>query len=174
MSDRPESNPMKIIRLEKVVLNMGVGRSGAAIETAQKALEQISSKKPTVRNAKAAQRDWGVRKGEPIGVSVTLRQDAAAAILKRLFEAKGNVIKSKSFDNYGNYSFGIAEHIDIPDVKYDPKIGILGLDVSVTLTRPGFNIRLRSRHKARVGKRHTISSQEAENFLIERFGVESA
>ncbi|MXX21508.1 MAG: 50S ribosomal protein L5 [Cenarchaeum sp. SB0665_bin_23] len=173
MSDRPESNPMKMIRLEKVVLNMGVGRSGAAIETAQKALEQISNKKPTVHNAKAAQRDWGVRKGEPIGVSVTLRQDAAVAILKRLFEAKGNVVKSKSFDNYGNYSFGIAEHIDIPDVKYDPKIGILGLDVSITLTRPGFNIRLRSRHKARVGKGHTISSQEAENFLVERFGVES-
>ncbi len=172
MSNSSESNPMRVIRLEKVVLNMGVGRSGAAIETAQRALEQISSKKPTTRNAKSAQRDWGVRKGEPIGVSVTLRQDTAVSVLKRLFEAKGNIIKSKSFDNFGNYSFGIREHIDIPDVKYDPKIGILGLDVSVTLTRPGFGIRFRSRRKARIGKGHTISSQEAKNFLMEKFGVE--
>lgn len=174
MSDSSKPNPMKVIRLEKVVLNMGVGRSGAAIETAQKALEQIANKKPTIHNSKSAQRDWGVRKGEPIGVSVTLRRNAAVNILKRLFEAKGNVVKSKSFDNFGNYSFGIHEHIDIPEVKYDPKIGILGLDVSVILTRPGFGIRLRSRHKARIGKGHTISSQEAEGFLVEKFGVETA
>ena len=167
-------NPMKVIRLEKVVLNMGVGRSGDAIDVAQRALEQISGRKPTARNAKSAQRDWGVRKGEPIGVSVTIRHDAAKDILKRLLEAKGNVVKSKSFDDFGNYSFGIREHIDIPNVKYDPKIGILGLDVSVTLTRPGFGIRLRSRRKARIGKAHIISKKEAQSYLVENFGVELA
>ena len=57
---------------------------------------------------------------------MTIRGDDAVALLKRLFEAKGNTVNGKSFDNFGNYSFGINEHIDIPDVKYDPQIGILG------------------------------------------------
>ena len=165
-------NPMKKIRLEKVVLNMGVGRSGDAITTAKSALEHITGKKPAVRHAKSAQRDWGVRKGEPIGVVVTARRDDAAVLLRRLFEARGNEAKGRSFDDYGNFSFGIREHIDIPDVKYDPKIGILGLDVSVCLTRPGFSIRFRSRHKARIGKGHTISKQEAKDYLVDKFGVE--
>lgn len=167
-------NPMRKMRLEKVVLNMGVGRSGDAIETAKMAIEQISGRKPTIRNAKSAQRDWGVRKGEPIGVSVTLRRDDAAQLLQRLLEAKGNTVKEKSFDDFGNYSFGIREHIDIPGVKYDPKIGILGLDISVSMTRPGFSIRVRSRHKASIGKKHTISKQEAKDYMIENFGVEVA
>ncbi|MEJ2260008.1 MAG: hypothetical protein P8X78_05845 [Nitrosopumilaceae archaeon] len=79
-----------------------------------------------------------------------MRGEDAKALLKRLFEAKGNQDKGKSFDNFGNYSFGINEHIDIPGVKYDPKIGILGLGISVTLTRPGYGIRKRSKHKANV------------------------
>ena len=164
-------NPMKQIYLEKVVLNMGVGRSGEVIETAKRALEQISGKKPSSRNAKETQRDWGVRKGEPIGAAVTIRGKDAVVLLKRLFAAKGNRINGRSIDNFGNYSFGINEHIDIPDVKYEPSIGILGLGISVTLTRPGFSIRKRSKHKASVGKSHIITKQEAKDYLIKEFGV---
>ena len=150
MSQITES-PMKKISLEKVVLNMGIGKSGDVIDIAKRALEQISGKKPSTRNAKETQREWGVRKGEPIGVAVTNRGDDAVVLLKRLLEAKGNTVNGKSFDNFGNYSFGINEHIDIPDVKYDPQIGILGLGISITLTRPGYSIRKRSKHKASVG-----------------------
>lgn len=164
-------NPMKQIRLDKVVLNMGVGKSGEAIEIAKKALDQITGKKSCARDAKATQRDWGVRKGEPIGVAVTVRGQDAATLLKRLFDAVGNKIKGKSFDNFGNVSFGIKEHIDIPGIKYDPQIGILGLEAAVTLTRPGFSIRVRSRHKASVGKHHRISKDEAIEFLTREFGV---
>ncbi|MEW6043499.1 MAG: 50S ribosomal protein L5 [Thermoproteota archaeon] len=162
---------MKQIRLEKIVLNMGVGKSGEAIEIAKKALDQITGKKSCARDAKATQRDWGVRKGEPIGVAVTIRGQDAATLLKRLFEAVGNRVKGKSFDNFGNVSFGIKEHIDIPGIKYDPQIGILGLEAAVTLTRPGFSIRVRSRHKASVGKHHRISKDEAIEFLTREFGV---
>ena len=170
MSQVTES-PMKKISLEKVVLNMGLGKSGDVITTAGVALEQISGKKPSTRNAKAAYRDWGVRKGEPIGVAVTIRGDDAVALLKRLLEAKGNTVNGKSFDNFGNFSFGINEHIDIPGVKYDPQVGILGLGISITLTRPGYGIRTRSKHKARVGKNHIIKSQEAKDYLAKEFGV---
>ena len=162
---------MKKIALEKVVLNMGVGKSGDAIEIAKKALNQISGKKPCERAAKQTERDWGIRKGEPIGVSVTVRGEDAKALLKRLLEAKGNSLKGKSFDNFGNFSFGINEHIDIPDVKYEPSIGILGLGISIALSRPGYGIRKRSKHKASVGKSHIITNEEAKDYLVKEFGV---
>ena len=162
---------MKKISLEKVVLNMGIGKSGDVINIAKRALDDISGKKSSSRNAKAQQRDWGVRKGEPIGAAVTVRGDDAVTLAKRLLESKGNVINGKSFDNFGNFSFGIREHIDIPGVKYDPQIGILGLGVSITLTRPGYGIRTRSKHKARVGKDHIIKNQEAKDYFVKEFGV---
>jgi len=163
---------MKKISIAKVVLNMGVGKSGEPIEQAKRALEQIAGQKPNSRNAKATQRDWGVHKGEPIGVAVTLRRQTAIELIKRLFTAKGNQIKGSSFDEFGNLSFGIKEHIDIPGVKYDPQIGILGLNVSISLARPGFNIRFRSKHKASVGNHHRITSEEAKAFLTKEFGIE--
>ena len=171
MSQKLE-NQMKKISIAKVVLNMGVGKSGEPIEQAKRALEQIAGQKPNSRNAKATQRDWGVHKGEPIGVAVTLRRQPAFELIKRLFIAKGNQIKGSSFDDFGNLSFGIKEHIDIPGVKYDPQIGILGLNVSISLERPGFNIRFRSKHKASVGSNHRITSEEAKAFLTKEFGIQ--
>lgn len=170
MSQTTES-PMRKISLEKVVLNMGIGKSGDVIDVAKRALVQISGKTPSTRNARETQRDWGVRKGEPIGVAVTVRGEDAKVLLKRLLEAKGNAVRGKSFDNFGNYSFGINEHIDIPGVKYEPSIGILGLGISVALTRPGYGIRKRSKHKASVGKSHIITSEEAKDYLVKEFGV---
>lgn len=171
MSQKLE-NQMKKISVAKVVLNMGVGKSGEPIEQAKHALEQIAGQKPNPRNAKATQRDWGVHKGEPIGVAVTLRRQPAIELIKRLFTAKGNQMNGSSFDDFGNLSFGIKEHIDIPGVKYDPQIGILGLNVSISLARPGFNIRFRSKHKASVGNHHRITSDEAKEFLTKEFGIE--
>ena len=164
-------NIMKKIKLDKVVLNMGVGKSGDAIEMAKKALDQISNKKSCNRSAKKAHRDWGVRKGEPIGAAVTVRGNDAKSLLKKLFEAKGNNVKSRSIDNMGNISFGILEHIDVPGIKYDPKIGILGLDVTARLARPGYSIKIRSKHKANVGKSHKITPTEAKEYLVKEFGV---
>ena len=164
-------NVMKEIRLEKVVLNMGLGKSGDAVEIAKKALGQISGKKVNERSAKKAHRDWGVRKGEPIGAAVTIRGNEGKELLKRLFEAKGDRVNGHSFDNMGNLSFGILEHIDIPGIKYDPKIGILGLNITVRLTRPGFSITARSKHKASVGKHHRITPNEAKEYLTKEFGV---
>ena len=75
-------NLMKKISLAKVVLNMGVGKSGEPIEIGEKTLVQITGKKPNTRNAKKSQRDWGVRKGEPIGIAVTVRGNDATELLK--------------------------------------------------------------------------------------------
>ena len=162
---------MKKISLEKVVLNMGLGKSGDVILVAKKALDHITGKKSNSRNAKETQREWGVRQGEPIGVAVTVRGKDARALLERLLESKGHQIIGKSFDNFGNLSFGIKEHIDIPGVKYDPQVGILGLGISIALTRPGYGIRNRSKHKASIGKKHIIKNQEAKDYLVKEFGV---
>ena len=164
-------NLMKKISLAKLVLNMGIGKSGDPIEIGKKTLTQITGKKPNERNAKKSQRDWGVRKGEPIGVAVTVRGNDAAELLKKLLVAKDNQIMERAFDNEGNVSFGIKEHIDIPGIKYDPKIGILGLEVSLSLARPGFSIKFGKR-KARIGKSHRITRSDATKFLTEEFGVE--
>ena len=85
--------------------------------------------------------------------------------------AKDNQINGKAFDNEGNLSFGIKEHIDIPGIKYDPQIGILGLEVSVSLARPGFNVKLKSGRKTKIGKNHRITKNDASKFLTEEFGV---
>ena len=169
MSQQTE-NMMKKISLNKVVLNMGIGQSGERIETAKAALMQITEGKVNSRHAKKAQRDWGVRKGEPIGIAVTVRGNDATELLKKLLVVKDNQIAEKAFDNEGNLSFGIKEHIDIPGIKYDPKIGILGLEVSISLARPGFNIKFNKR-KAKVGKNHRITKNDAIKFLTEEFGV---
>lgn len=171
MAQQTEST-MKKISVAKVVLNMGVGKSGEPVEKAKRVLLHISGQKPSPRYAKATQRDWGVHKGEPIGVAVTVRNEPAHELIKRLFSAKGNQMKGSSFDDFGNLSFGIREHIDIPGVKYNPQDGILGLDVSISLTRPGFSIRVRSKHKASVGKTHIITSEEAKAFLTHEFGIQ--
>ena len=171
MSQQSE-NSMRKIFLSKVVLNMGIGKSGEPVEIGKKTLSQITGKKPNTRNAKKSQRDWGVRKGEPIGVAITVRNDDAIELLKRLLVAKDNKINSHSIDNEGNVSFGIKEHIDIPGIKYDPKIGILGLEVSASLSRSGFNIRLRSKNKSKIGKKHRISKDDTIKFLTENFGVQ--
>jgi len=171
MSQQTE-NLMKKIFLSKLVLNMGVGKSGDPIEIGKKTLEQITGKKPNTRNAKKSQRDWGIRKGEPIGVAVTVRNNDATELLKKLLVTKDNKINERSLDNEGNVSFGIKEHIDIPGIKYDPKIGILGLEVSITLARSGFSIKLRSRQKSKVGKNHRITQDDTIKFLTEEFGVQ--
>ena len=171
MSQQTE-NSMKKIFLAKVVLNMGVGKSGEPIEIGKKTLTQITGKKPNTRNAKKSQRDWGVRKGEPIGVAVTVRNDDAKELLKRLLVAKDNQINKRALDNEGNLSFGIKEHIDIPGIKYDPQIGILGLEVSISLARSGFSIKLRSKQKSKIGKNHRITQDDTIKFLTEEFGVQ--
>ncbi len=111
---------MKQISLEKVVINIGVGKSGEPLERAKNGLEELTSRKPTQCGAKDNVRDFGIHKGEPIGAKVTLRNTEALEFAKRIILAKNNQLKKSSFDSYGNISIGIREHIDIPGAKYNP------------------------------------------------------
>lgn len=164
---------MKKITVGKVVVNIGVGKSGEILEKAKSALEEITGQQPSVRGAKNSVRDFGIHKGEPIATMVTLRRNSAIDFLKRSIEAKGNILKSSSFDDFGNISLGIHEHIDIPGTKYNPELGIFGMDVSVALTRPGYRIAKKREHKS-VGQKHRITKEEAIDFFKQSFGARIA
>jgi large subunit ribosomal protein L5 len=173
MNSETSHSPMKNIAISKVVINIGVGRSGEPVEKAKRALNILTGQQPKVCGARNTVRDFGIHKGEPIGAVVTLRRDKAVDFLKRVIAAKGNTIKASSFDDFGNLSIGIHEHIDIPGTRYDPDIGIFGMDVCMALSRPGYRIS-RKRNKSSIGKSHRIKREDAISFLKQTFGVEVA
>ena len=92
-------------------------------------------------------------------------------ILPRLLGAVDHELTQKQFDGNGNIAFGIHEYIEIPDIKYDPKIGIMGLQVCVTLERPGFRIKRRKIMPRKIPARHRISREEAIDFMSKNFNI---
>ncbi|HYA21916.1 MAG TPA: 50S ribosomal protein L5 [Thermoproteota archaeon] len=160
------------IRLEKVVINIGVGKSGEPLEKAKAVLKAITgSKKIWERKAKDTIRDFGVRKNDTIAVAVTLRGKDADAFLRRGFKAMGMKLKSSSVSGR-TFSAGITEHILLPGAKYDPKLGVFGMDITTTLERPGYRVARRKRRPGRIGKRAAISSQDTIDFISSNYGVE--
>jgi|TARA_B100002003_G_C14084955_1_gene521906 large subunit ribosomal protein L5 len=162
---------MKDLRLEKVTLNFGAGKEQSRLEKGEAIIKAITGKAPQRCITEKRIPTWGVRPGLPIGAKLTLRKKEALALLKRLLVAKENKLKPSYFDKNGNISFGIPEYIDIPDTKYDPKIGVLGLQVCITLERPGFRIKRRRLRQTKIGKKHVISKEEAQKYMTESFKI---
>ena len=167
-----QKNLMLKPRLEKVTINMSIGKSGEPLEKASKVLEQLTEQKPCKRKAKKTIRDFGIRKGEPISCLVTLRGEKSRVFLAKAFRALDNKLSKESFDNYGSFSFGIKEHIDIPGTKYMPELGIFGMDVCVSLGRAGYRVKRRHRAKSRVGLKHLLTPEEGMLFAKEELRVE--
>jgi len=163
---------MKTIKVDKVTLNIGTGEPGEKLDKAVKLLGSITNEKPaqTVSNKRIP--TWGVRPGLVIGCKVTVRKEKAIVLLARLLKAVNNNISERKFDKFGNVSFGVKEYIEIPGAKYDPSIGIIGLDVAVTLKRAGYRIKERAMKRSHIGKKHMITREEAMKFMNEKFGVE--
>jgi large subunit ribosomal protein L5 len=168
------TQPMLKPRIEKVVVNLSVGKSGEPLEKATTVLKEITGRTPCKRKAKTSIRDFGIRKGESIAAIVTLRKQEAIDFLKKVLPVVENKISRKSFDNQGNVSFGLKEHIEIPGVKYDPDIGIFGMDVCVTVTRPGYRVKNRKIRKTKLGSKHVLKPEESIAFVKDTLGVEVA
>ena len=164
-------NQMKNIRLEKVTLNIGAGKDQARLEKGLVLLNAIASATPVRTVTSKRIQEWGLRPGLPIGCKLTLRKDRASTLLLRLLNAVDNKLSEKQFDDNGNIAFGIHEYIDIPGVKYDPKIGIIGLEVCITLERPGYRVKRRRLLARKIPARHKISRQEAVDFIAKNFNV---
>lgn len=164
-------NPIDQVKLSKLVINIGVGKSGEPLEQAKRIILEICDQTPVTTYAKKSYRELGVQKNSPIGVKTTLRKDIAEETLKKLLVARSNKVSKRSFDLTGNFSFGVKEHIEIPGTKYDPHVGIWGMDVCVSLEKIGYGVKRRQIKPSTVGIGQRVSREEAINFAKENYGV---
>lgn len=155
-----EDNRMKEVVIDKVTLNIGIGKAGQELENAKTLLERLSGAKAVPTHAKVRNPVFHIKKGDIIGTKATLRGPAAAEFVKKAMKVKDFALSSRSFDKEGNFSFGVPEYIEFPGAKYDPKIGMLGFDVCVTLRRRGYRVARRRRAQARLGKSHRLSKKD--------------
>jgi large subunit ribosomal protein L5 len=155
----------------KIVVNVGVGESGDRRGKAERVLTMLTQQKPVATRSHATNRDFGIREGQEIGAKVTLRHDAATSFLRRAFEARDNQIDPDSIDADGNFSFGIRDYTDFTGMKYDPAIGIFGLDVSVEMGRAGWRVRDRRARSSALPAQVRVSTEETRKFLVDQFAV---
>lgn len=136
-------NPLEVPRIEKIVLNMGVGEATQdkkKVEQAAAEMEAIAGQKPVVTKAKKSIAQFKLREGMPIGCKVTLRRERMYEFLDRLItialprvrDFRG--LNPKSFDGRGNYAMGLKEQIVFPEINYDRIDKVRGMDVIVTTT----------------------------------------
>jgi large subunit ribosomal protein L5 len=167
-----EVTPMLKPRIEKVVVNLCVGKSGEPLEKASKVLQELTGQTPSKRKAQKTIRDFGIRAGEPISCITTLRKQKAIEFLHKVLPVIDKKLSKNCFDKHGNFAFGIKEHIEIQGVKYDPDIGIFGMDVCVSMARPGYRVKDRRKSKAKVGSKHVLTPEESMVFVKDALGAE--
>ena len=133
----------QVPRIEKIVLNMGVGEATAdkkLLENASGDMQKISGQKPVITKAKKAIANFKIREGYPIGCMVTLRQERMYEFLDRLVtialprvrDFRG--MSGRSFDGRGNYNMGVKEQIIFPEIEYDKIDAIRGMNITITTT----------------------------------------
>jgi large subunit ribosomal protein L5 len=137
------ANVMEVPRLEKIVINMGVGRAtqqASLIEGAQRDLEVITGQKPIVTRAKKSIAGFKLREGQSIGVKATMRGDRAWEFFDRLLSLAIPRIRDfrglspRSFDGHGNYTFGVTEQLIFPEIDYDKIDTTRGMDITIVTT----------------------------------------
>lgn len=168
-----KENAMKELVLDKVVLNIGVGQAGDRLNKAVRVLEMLTKHKPVLTVSKKTVRDFNIRKGLQIGAKVTLRGEDAADFLKRALYARDYKVQHYSFDRQGNAYFGIPDYTDFEGMKYDPDIGIFGLDVAIVMKRRGgYRLRRRKIGAKKLPTAIRVPREESMKFLSEAFKVE--
>ena len=136
-------NVMEIPKIDKIVINMGVGeavKDSKKIETAQKELSSITGQFPIITKAKKANASFKLREGMSVGLKVTLRKSKMYEFIDRLINValprvrdfRG--ISNKSFDGNGNYSFGLKEQFIFPEIEYDTVDSPRGMDITINTT----------------------------------------
>lgn len=165
-------NAMRTPRIEKVTVHMSVGESGKKLSNAEMIMQTITGQKPVRNFAQKTLPAFGIKKGEAIGCKVTLRGAKAEKFLNTAFAIKEKTLNVKSFDKNGNFAFGIEEHTDFPGLEYDPEIGIYGMDVIVSIERPGYRIKRRKAQQQEIPAGHKLTTDDSIAFLGNKYGVE--
>ncbi|NYB26329.1 MAG: 50S ribosomal protein L5 [Methanobacteriaceae archaeon] len=165
-------NPMQEVKIAKATINIGVGEGGEKLARAEKLLTTLTNQQPVRTYSKVTNPEFGIRKNQPIACKVTLRDEKADEAIKLILNGIGNRLRSRQFDRNGNVSFGIEEHIDIPGIRYDPDIGIFGMNISVTFEKPGYRIKKRKIQRKKVPPKHQVTPEETQEFMKEKFNIE--
>jgi len=164
-------NKMKDVVVDKVTLNIGVGKAGQELENAKTLLQRLSGAQAVPTRAKVRNPVFRIKKGDIIGTKATLRGQPAIDFVKKALKVKAFTLPAKSFDKEGNFSFGVPEYIEFPGAKYDPQIGMLGFDVCVTLRRRGFRVARRRRGRSKIGGKHRLGKDDGIAFAKETFSM---
>ena len=167
------SDVMRQVGVDKVVINIGVGEAGERLVKAEKVLEMVTGQKPVETISKTVNRDLGIRVGMPLGCKVTLRGENAEKFLARALNIRENRVYEYSFDKEGNMSFGISDYTDFDGMKYDPEIGIFGMDVNVVIRRKGGErVERRALLRKSIPKEHRVGRDEAIQFMKDKYNVQ--
>ncbi|MEM3227490.1 MAG: 50S ribosomal protein L5 [Candidatus Micrarchaeaceae archaeon] len=168
---QPRSNAMLKIKVSKVVVNIGTGNDEQKQSNALLLLQKLTGAKPASAISRRRLPEFKIAKGQKIGAFVSLRGAAATEVLKRLFSAVDNKLSRKQVvDNAVN--FGIKEYIDVDGLKYDPKLGMMGMNVNISFARRGARVAARKRLRSIESKRHRlVPREEIIPFLYENFNV---
>ena len=156
--------------VEKVVVHMGVGEGGRELADAEEILEDVTGQQSVRTLAKSTKPEFGIREGDPIGAKVTLREEDAEEFLETALPLAD--VSARQFDEYGNFSFGVAEHTEFPSQEYDPNVGIYGMDVTVNMVRPGYRVSKREKVTRSIPSKHRLTVEDAVAFLEANFDVE--
>merc|ERR1711928_74497 len=164
----PKQNVMKDIRIAKLCVNICVGESGDRLTRAAKVLEQLTGQSPVFSKARFTVRSFGIRRNEKIACRVTVRGPKAEEILESGLKVREYELKKGTFSSMGCFGFGIQEHIDL-GIKYDPSIGIFGMDFFVVLDRAGSRVTKRRRCRSKIGAPHRLDKEEAQRWFQTRY-----
>merc|ERR1712096_256088 len=159
-----KENKMRDIRISKLCVNICVGESADRLTRAAKVLEQLTGQSPVFSKARFTVRSFGIRRNEKIACRVTVRGPKAEEILESGLKVKEYELKKGNFSADGCFGFGIQEHIDL-GIKYDPSIGIFGMDFFVVLDRPGSRVSKRRRCRAHIGASHKLHKEDAQRWF---------
>jgi len=159
-------------RVEKVTINIGVGEAGERLKKAETVLQNITGNKPIETLSKTTNKDLGIREMMPIGCKITLRGKKADEFIKEALSTRENKMADYSFDDEGNLAFGIPDHTLFKSQKYDPNIGIFGMDICITMSRPGYRIKRRRIARKRIPHKHRVTPEETIEFFKDKYNVE--
>jgi len=166
--DKSKSAPMRQIAISKLIVQICTGAPGDPLTKAARVLNELTEQEPVYGRARLTVRTFGIRRNEKISAYVTVRGQKAMDILRKGLQVHEFELKDGCFSQTGNFGFGIQEHIDL-GLKYDPSIGIYGMDFFIVLGRPGFRVSSRKRCRSRIGVQHLITKEDAKKWFMASF-----